>query len=360
MQKAWVLRNIGEIKYSDVDTPVPKEDEVLIHVKCAGICGSDIPRIYETGAHKMPLVPGHEFSGVVEETGGNVDPSWLGKRVAVFPKIACKKCAQCRKGFFDMCQNYDYIGSRRDGAFAEYVISPAENLIPLPDNVCFDAGAMMEPLAVAANAVRIGCCDKDTLPPVNEPVAVCGLGTIGLMTVMLLKEAGFKNIYVIGNKDFQKKMAEALGIPDDHFCNSINEDVSDRLNKATDGGVSAYFECVGKNECINYGLEATAPNGRLILIGNPQSDMTFKRDDYWKILRKQLIVHGVWNSSFRQVPSSDDRIDDWNYVLKKVTENRIKPSELISQKLKLSELDKGLNIMRYKTEDYCKIMIYVG
>ena len=71
MQKAWVLRNIGEIKYSDVDTPVPKEDEVLIHVKCAGICGSDIPRIYETGAHKMPLVPGHEFSGVVEEKAKN-------------------------------------------------------------------------------------------------------------------------------------------------------------------------------------------------------------------------------------------------------------------------------------------------
>ena len=120
MSKAWVLKNVGEIVFSDVEIPMPKEDEVRVRVKAAGICGSDIPRIYETGAHNMPLIPGHEFSGVVESIGKNVSPSWLGKRVAVFPKIACGKCRECKDELPDMCQNYDYIGSRRDGAFAEY------------------------------------------------------------------------------------------------------------------------------------------------------------------------------------------------------------------------------------------------
>ena len=125
MSKAWVLKNVGEIVFSDVEIPMPKEDEVRVRVKAAGICGSDIPRIYETGAHNMPLIPGHEFSGVVESIGKKVSPSWLGKRVAVFPKIACGKCRECQDELPDMCQNYDYIGSRRDGAFAEYVTVPA-------------------------------------------------------------------------------------------------------------------------------------------------------------------------------------------------------------------------------------------
>lgn len=355
--KVWVLQSIGEINYSDIEIPVPKEDEVLIRVKAAGICGSDIPRIYETGAHNMPLVPGHEFSGVVEELGKNVDPSWRGKRVAVFPKIACGKCPSCRKGLFDMCQDYDYIGSRRDGAFAEFVTSPAANLIGLSDAVSFEEGAMTEPLAVAANAVRRGCLDSDTTISPDSPVAVCGLGTIGVMVIMLLKEAGFENIYAVGNKEQQKERLKTLGIPTDHFVSSRTENVPAWLKDNTGGGVSAFFECVGKNECIGYGIEATAPCGRLVLVGNPYSDMSFSRDTYWKILRKQLSLIGIWNSSFTQMPDEAGRLDDWHYVLDRVAENRISPKALISHRLPLSELETGLHIMRDKTEDYCKVMI---
>ena len=358
--KAWVLRSIGEINYSDAKIPVPKKDEVLIRVKAAGICGSDIPRIYETGAHNMPLVPGHEFSGVVEELGKNVDPSWRGKRVAVFPKIACGKCPSCRKGLFDDCQNYDYVGSRRDGAFAEFVTSPAANLIGLSDTVSFEEGAMTEPLAVAANAVRRGCLASGTTISPDSPVAVCGLGTIGVMVVMFLKEAGFEKIYAIGNKEAQKERLKPLGIPEERFINSRSTDVPQQLLELTDGGVSAFFECVGKNECINYGIESTAPVGRLVLVGNPYSDMAFPRDVYWKILRKQLSLVGIWNSSFRQVPDESGRLDDWHYVLDRVAESRISPKILISHRLPLSELETGLHIMRDKTEDYCKVMTLSG
>ena len=355
--KAWILRNIGEIDHSDVEIPVPKDNEVLIRVKAAGICGSDIPRIYETGAHKMPLVPGHEFSGVVEEVGKGVNPSWQNKRVSVFPKIACGQCPSCSKGLFDMCQNYDYVGSRRDGAFAEYVTAPAKNLLPLPDSVSFEEGAMMEPLAVAANAVRRSFSGTDKEASPDEPVVVCGLGTIGVMVVMLLLEAGYKNIYVIGNKEPQKKRVAPLGIPEDHFLNSKDETPVECLMEATDGGASVYFECVGKNECISQGIGALSPCGRLILVGNPYSDMAFSRDVYWKILRNQLSVHGIWNSAFRQEPIEGERLDDWNYVLNRIKENRIRPSGLITHRLPLSDLETGLLIMRDKTQDYCKVMI---
>lgn len=355
--KAWILRDIENVNYEDINTPIPNPEEVLIRVKNAGICGSDIPRIYNTGAHKMPLVPGHEFSGVVESIGKKVSPSWLGKRVAVFPKIACGKCPECRNGIPDMCQNYDYIGSRRDGAFAEYVTAPADNLIILPDSVSFEEAAMLEPLAVAANAMRMGCYGMNMTLTLDKPVAVCGLGTIGLMVVMLLREAGFKNIFVIGNKDSQKKRAKSLGITEKRFCDSRMGNAADWLREASNGGVASYFECVGKNECVRMGIEAAAPGGWMILVGNPHSDMFFTKDTYWQILRRQMSVYGIWNSSFRQEAYGDERIDDWNYVLKRIMEGRISPAKLISHMFALSDLEEGLHIMRDKTEEYCKVMI---
>jgi L-iditol 2-dehydrogenase len=259
-----------------------------------------------------------------------------------------------------MCANYDYVGSRRDGAFAEYVTAPAHNLIVLPDSVSFEEAAMLEPLAVAANAMRMGSFGMNTILTLDKPVAVCGLGTIGLMVVMFLKEAGFKNIYVIGNKDSQLKRAKALGIPEKNYCDSRVTNVTEWLKESSKGGIVSYFECVGKNECMNYGIEAAAPGGWMILVGNPHSDMNFSKDIWWKILRKQMALYGIWNSLFRQEPYEDEKIDDWNYALKRIKEDKIRPTELISHRFDLCDLEKGLHIMRDKTEDYCKVIINIG
>ncbi len=372
MAKAWVLHEIGDIRLEDVDIPVPAENEVLVNVKAVGICGSDVPRVYETGAHRMPLVPGHEFSGVVVKTGTKVSADLEGMRVAVSPKIPCRKCEMCAKGETDLCLNYDYTGSRRDGAFGEYVCVPVDNLIELVDNISFEEGAMIEPLAVAANAVRTGCAGID---PADDGVkiAVCGMGTIGLMVVMLLMDMGFSDIYVIGNKDSHRDKAIDLGILPENYCDMRTEDPVMWIKEKTNG-VSVYFECVGSNESIRYGLEAGAPKSRQILVGNPRSDMSFSRNTYWEILRKQMRLIGIWNSSYRKalgagsfgqdgcsvnIKDSDTaQIDDWHYVLSRLEAGGIKPSKLITHRFALDELDKGLDIMRNKTEDYCKIMIY--
>ena len=152
--KAWVLHRINDIRLETVEMPAPQSGEVLVAVKAVGICGSDIPRIYRTGAHRHPLIPGHEFSGVVEVLGKDADSAWLGKRVGVFPLIPCRACGPCMRGQYEMCRNYDYLGSRRDGGFAEYAAVPADNLIELPDNISFEEAAMLEPMAVAVHAMR--------------------------------------------------------------------------------------------------------------------------------------------------------------------------------------------------------------
>ena len=156
--KAWVLEDIGKIQYKKVSKPRIGEHEVLVEVKAAGICGSDIPRIYQTGAHRMPLIPGHEFAGRVVQTGENTDAKWQNKRVGIFPLIPCRSCIACRKGQYELCRNYSYLGSRQDGGFAEYVAVPESNLIELPETVSYEEAAMLEPMAVACHALRrVGC-----------------------------------------------------------------------------------------------------------------------------------------------------------------------------------------------------------
>ena len=154
--KAWVLHGVNDIRYEETERPVAPAGEVLVRVRAAGICGSDIPRIYDTGAHRHPLICGHEFSGCVESVGDGVDAAWIGKRVGIFPLIPCRECAQCKKQRYEMCSHYDYLGSRRDGGFAEYVSVPEWNLLALPDAVSYEAAAMLEPMAVAVHAMRIG------------------------------------------------------------------------------------------------------------------------------------------------------------------------------------------------------------
>lgn len=351
--KALVLHDINDLRLEFVEVPVLREKEVLVRVKAAGICGSDIPRIYTTGTYSFPLIPGHEFSGVVVRTGAGVDSRWKeGQRVGIFPLIPCKSCIPCQKRWYEMCRHYNYLGSRRDGGFAEYVSVPAENLIKLPNEVSFEEAAMMEPMAVAVHAMR-----RMTLMP-SDTVAICGLGTIGLLLLMFLCEAGIGNsvnsgrILVIGNKEFQKQTVLRMGLPESSYCDSRFQDSEKWLLEQTDGlGVNVFFECVGKNETLVQAVNSTTPAGHICLVGNPGFDMNLKREVYWKLLRNQLTVTGTWNSSFTQEPE-----DDWHYVLDRLSCGKITPGMLITHRFPLEDLWRGFHIMRDKTEDYGKIM----
>ena len=345
--KAYVLHDVNDLRFEEVEEPILQDNRVLVEVKAAGICGSDIPRIYTNGTYHFPTIPGHEFSGKVVQVGRDVDSKWLNKRVGLFPLIPCKKCGPCQKKQYEMCKAYSYLGSREDGGYAEYVTVPAENLVELPETVSYEVAAMMEPMAVAVHAMR-RMDVKDT-----ETVVICGLGTIGLLLLMFLREKGIVNILVVGNKDFQKKNILNMGISEDCYCDSRTNDVEKWILEQTAGkGADVFFECVGKNKTTIQAINSIIPGGKVMLLGNPHSDMNFEQKTYWKILRNQITLKGTWNSSF-----SGETDDDWHYVLEKVSEGRVNPEVLITHKLGFEELKKGLKIMRVKTEDYVKVMI---
>lgn len=377
--KAQVLHAVGDLRYEEVPEPELRPGEVLVRVMAAGICGSDVPRVYDTGAHRMPLIPGHEFSGVVESTG---------QRVGIFPLIPCRECGPCRQGHYELCRHYDYVGSRRDGAFAEYVAVPAANLIELPDNVSFEEAAMLEPMAVAVHAMRrgfraagyrgipaenlgsnpsTGLDDTSKSLLANGRVAVVGAGTIGLLLSMFLLDVGAQELYLIGNKESQRGRASLLAQDRVHFCNTRDTDAVAWLREQTGGGADLVFECVGKADTCGMAIECAAPMGTVVLMGNPYGDMMLPRNTYWKILRDQLTLTGTWNSSFDiagapggSEPSDAPALatpDDWHYVLDRLAAGSVRPVQFITHRLPLSDLERGLRIMRDKTEDYCKIMV---
>ena len=360
--KAWVLHGIGDFRLEEADEPVLAKGEVLVSVKAAGICGSDIPRVYRTGTYSYPTIQGHEFSGMVVKTGEGADPGWLNKRVGVFPLIPCGSCVSCKKRQYEMCRHYGYLGSRQDGGFAEYVAVPQWNLIELPDQVTYEQAAMLEPMAVAAHAGR--AADGIGLNSVingggcgvwerEGPVVICGLGTIGLLLAMFFLEAGHDNLLVIGNKESQREKVLKLGLPETNFCNSKDEDVLKWVHDKTNGlGAGVFYECVGRNETVTMAVEAAAPGGTVQLVGNPASDITLEKNCYWKILRNQLTVKGCWNSSF-----THDKKDDWHYALDRISAGRIAPERFITQKFGFEELDRGFLMMRDKTREYVKVMV---
>ena len=335
------------MRMEEREVPQPGPDQVLVQVRAAGICGSDIPRIFQTGTYSFPTVPGHEFSGTVAAVGAGVSPEWEGRRVGVFPLIPCMNCAPCRQKHYELCRNYSYLGSRTDGGFAEYALVPGDSLIVLPQGVSFEAAAMLEPMAVAVHALRRARIGQ------GSTVAVYGQGTIGLLVDMFLKEAGVERVLALGNKAQQKRSAMEMGIAGEDFCDTGAQDLRSWLAEKTKGeGVDVFFECIGKNDTIGTAIDLTAPMGTVMLLGNPYGDVSLDKALYWKILRNQLTVRGCWNSSFTR-----EETDDWHYVLERLAGSRIEPQRLITHLYPFEELPRGLEIMRNKLEEYVKVMI---
>ena len=186
--KALVLEENGRLVWREHELR-RVEGWYRMRIAAAGICGSDLGRGFKGGAYHYPLVMGHEFSAVVEETpvGGKYAPGTL---AAVYPLLPCGKCAACAKGWIQLCGHYDYFGSRRDGAFAEELYVPESHIIPVPDGVTAEEAAMTEPAAVAYHGTHGFEVEK------GAKALVIGGGPIGLIAAQWLRIRGAGEVTV--------------------------------------------------------------------------------------------------------------------------------------------------------------------
>lgn len=342
--KAKVLRSVGNLEYCDYPIPTLNQGEVLLKVHACGICGSDIPRIFVNGTYHFPTIPGHEFSGEVVAAADKENERLIGTRATVFPLIPCKTCENCNKGSYEMCKGYDYLGSRSDGAFAEYVRVPVWNIVPIPDNLSYEAAAMTEPCAVAIHALRRAQIE------IGDDVVIYGPGTIGMLIAQWARAWG-ANVLLVGTDLNNWDFVESLGFYD--YCNSSHEDAVKWVMEKTGGvGADIAIEAVGIAATACNCLESVASGGKVIFVGNPHGDYTFPQNTYWQILRKQLTIFGTWNSSYNNTKKSD-----WNMVVDAMASGKIDVEKLITHRFPLEEMDKGLEIMRDNKEFFAKIMV---
>lgn len=333
--KALVLQGIGDLRLEEIPVPEMKDDEVLIKVKNCGICSSDLERVFVTGTYYFPTIPGHEFCGEIIATKNQEDEHLIGKVAAVFPLLPCFECDACKKEQYAQCSNYNYFGSRCDGAFAEYLAVPKWNLV-YADNLKESLAALCEPAAVATHAIKIAGELQD------KKIFVMGSGTIGLLIALFLKSKGY-NVSVGARKDKSIEFIESLGLTAVHTNSIENEMVKQDL-------YDVIFEAVGSNESISKCIELSENFAKIILIGNPKQDLQIEKNIYWKILRKQISVCGTWNSSF------GEKINDWKEALENMKADQSLFEKLITHVYNLDEYKKAFETLKNKNEFKVKIM----
>ena len=340
---AAVLHAIGDFRCGSRPVPAQGPGRVLVRVKAAGVCGSDIPRVYEHGTYHFPLIPGHELAGEVAALGPGVEGWKPGGRAAVYPLIPCKRCPSCRRKRYELCDSYDYLGSRSDGAFAEYVVAPAENLVPLPDGVSFEAAAMTEPAAVALHGLRrAGLAEGDE-------VAVFGAGPVGLFVAQIARSLGAARVFVIDVIEPKLEVARALGFAE--VVNARSLDVSARLREKTEGhGVHLAVEAAGVPATLHQALAICGKEARLLWLGNPSADVTLEQKEISSLLRRELTLAGTWNSSMVGPDS------DWGTVLRLMAAGQLQTAPLVTHRFPVSEAPAAFAMMREGKEFFHKVL----
>lgn len=274
--KAAVLHAPGDLRTESRAVPRPLgDDAALIKVRAAGICGSDLPRIMETGTYHFPTIPGHEFCGEIAEISPS-DKFKVGDRVLVAPIMPCFKCEACEQGNYGLCEDYNYLGSRTDGGFAEYVVAPVKNLIPLPETVPFTIGAMVEPTAVTLHGLM-----KLSITP-GDSLTVLGCGTIGLMAIALAGILGVTTVYATDISEEKLAVAESLGATP---INGMNGNpVAAIMELTKNKGTDLVVETAGSHITQVQALSVCKKQGQVLYLGTAHHDVIIPPADFEKIV----------------------------------------------------------------------------
>ncbi|WP_105614289.1 galactitol-1-phosphate 5-dehydrogenase [Vallitalea okinawensis] len=327
--KAAVLYAQKDLRIEEINRPNIDENEVLVQVKASGVCGSDLPRVLGTASHYYPNVFGHEFSGIVDAIGKKVTHVKVGDKVSVAPLKPCHQCESCLSGNHALCKNYSFIGSREFGAWTEYVKAPSVNVVKLPDEISFIQGAFLEPVTVALHGLFL----MDFKPLTT--VAITGMGTIGLLTLQCALLMGAKEITVFDIDEEKLSLAKELGAT--HTINTLEADVSEQVNKITDGrGFEMVLETAGVPATELLCLEIAGAKAKVMFVGTPHKDFNISPKQFELINRKELMLRGSWMSYSAPYPGKE-----WMLGAHYLGNGSIHVEKLVGRVVRLEELSEA-------------------
>lgn len=325
--KAAVFYEPGKIVVEEHECRKPGAGEVLIEVKAAGVCGTDI-HIFDgaKGASECfpPVVLGHEFAGVVKEVGEGVDRCVVGDHVTVDPSILCGKCYECQTGTPHFCTGYSATGVTYDGAFAQYCVVNEKQVFQLKKDVSFEEGAMCEP---------VGCClhgiDQAQIKT-GDVVVIIGGGTIGAIMLQLAKMAGAATL-ILSEPDAHKR-ERAMELGADITFNPLEEDFQEVLKKNGVHKANVVIECVGSRPTMMDAIKFAGQGTRVVFFGltDPDCEIPIKP---FEIFQKEITITSSFVNPFTHGRAADI-----------VNTGKLQLSGLVSERLSLDEIHEAFKI----------------
>ena len=320
-------KGVGFLELRDVPEPTITDDEVLIEVKAAGICGTDVHVKHDTFPYWPPVILGHEFSGQIVEAGKNVKDYKVGERGVGEPHtLHCGKCYLCRRGHIQNCLEKRSPGWGIDGAFTKYLKYPTQLLHRIPDHLSYEQAALVEP---AANTVT-DIIDRKAIE-VGDFVVVTGPGPIGLLAAQVARVAGAREVMIIGApSDEELRLATARKLGVDHVVNFAEENPVEKVMDLTGGkGADLVIECSGAPAAISQAVDLVCKWGRICAIG-----LTGKRP-----------VQLDWDAAMTKVITlffnMSTEYASWDKTIWMIADGKINVDPIITHRLPLAEWEKG-------------------
>jgi len=325
----------------EVPVPVFGRTDVLVRVKVASICGTDL-HIYNwdrwaQNRIKPPLIPGHEFCGEVVAFGNEVTSVKPGDFVSAEMHVACGKCLQCRTGEAHICQNVKIIGVDANGAFAEYVVIPESNIWKLDSSIPVEYASILDPLGNAVHTVLAG-------EIAAKSVAVTGCGPIGLFSIAVAKAVGATSVFAIEVNQHRAKIAREMQA--DYVLNPVQEDVTGVVMEKTGGlGVDVVLEMAGHPDSIRTAFDIVRRGGRISLLGltSKPISLNFSED----IIFKGITIQGINGRRMYQT---------WYQMTALLKSGKLNLRPVITDRISLTDFAKAME--RLKTGEASKILVY--
>ena len=336
--KAALLAAPFRWEIKDIDKPSPEANEILIKVKVAGICGSDLHAYRGTHPFRTPpLVSGHELAGEVERVGGKVQKIQPGDSVTVEPWTHCGSCAYCLEGKYNLCLHRLGMGTTEwQGSFAEYVVVPEDSVYKLPGGVSYEEGALVEPLAVSVHTVReIGI-------GLGESVVILGTGTIGLGIIACLHASGATRLIVTDVEDLNLKIAANLGAT--RGVNVKERSIQEVVDEVTDGkGVDIAVIAAGEESLVRDASEIVKKRGRIIV---PAIFDNYPGMDMFRVVYGEQNIQGSWAYTGK----------DFDIAIDLLASGKISVKSLVTHRFSLREVERAFDILDKRRERAIKAL----
>lgn len=344
--KAAFLTEPKKIEIKDLEMPEVKDENVLIKIKRVGVCGSD-NHIYNKGEIafskvKFPFILGHECSGEVVDIGKAVKNIKIGDRVAIEPSVHCGKCEYCRNGKFNLCDDYHFLAAPPDnnGAFVEYITHRYDHCFLIPGAISFDEGALVEPLAIVVQAFEISNFN------IGDNILILGSGTIGLLTLMLLKSLGADKCVAVDYFDSKLEIAKKMGA--DLTINAGDADLLFKAKEFSKGkGFPTIFDSVGKENSLNAGLSLAKKGGTIVIIGISDDKASFNIVD---LINNMLTIKGT----------NDFSNNIFSKAISLIGNKKVDVMKIVSHYFNLDELDKAFKNINNNSKNTIKTIIRIN